>query len=134
MKPTAPRAPALELTLLLPNGGRLEPADVRLVEAIGACRSISGAGRLLDISYRKTWLMVDALNRTFATRIVETFPGRRDGGAEVTPFGRRVVALYRSMERRSMSTTAAAMAELVASLDGDFSAEPAGKAVGNREV
>jgi molybdate transport system regulatory protein len=118
----------LELSLALPNGGRLEPVDVRLIETIRASRSISGAGRALGISYRKTWCMVDALNRTFSSRVVETYPGRHEGGAEVTAFGERLVALYRSIERRSASSTAAAMAEIVASLDPDFVVEPAGEA------
>lgn len=113
----------IELSLALPNGGRLEPIDIRLIETIRDLRSISGAGRSLDISYRKTWCMVDALNRIFATRVIETFPGRRDGGAEVTIFGERLVALYRSMERRSVTATAAALAEIVASVDEDYVAK-----------
>lgn len=114
------RGTKIELTLLLPNGGRLEPADIALIEAIRDCRSISGAGRLLDISYRKTWRMVDALNRTFSATVVETFPGRREGGAEVTIFGERLVALFRSMERATGAATAAALGEIVASLDKAF--------------
>ncbi len=117
------RPAGLELTLVLPNGGRLEPLDISLIEAIRDRRSISAAGRHLDISYRKTWRMVDALNRMFTTRVVETFPGRHDGGAEVTIFGERLVALYRSMERRTASSTAAAMGEIVAAIDRKF--EPA---------
>ena len=76
------RSANIELTLALPNSGRLEPIDIQLIETIADCRSISAAGRRLDISYRKTWRMVDALNRTFSARVVETFPGRRDGGRE----------------------------------------------------
>lgn len=116
-------AAALELTLVLPNGGRLDPVDIRLIEMIRDCRSISGAGRSLDISYRKTWRMVDALNRMFCARVVDTFPGRRDGGAEVTVFGERLVALYRSMERRTSSATAAAMNEITAAVDIDYEPE-----------
>lgn len=114
---------AIELSLLLPNGGRLEPLDFRLIETIARCRSISGAGRLLDISYRKTWRMVDALNRMFTHRVVETFPGRRDGGAEVTIFGQRLVAIYRSMERRTATSAAAAMAEIVAATSNRYEAD-----------
>lgn len=114
------RVTTLELALCLPNGGRLEPIDVRLIEAIRTCRSISGAGRLLDISYRKTWRMVDGLNRTFASRVIETFPGRREGGAEVTIFGARLVALFRSMERRAAKACREAADELAASCDRRF--------------
>jgi len=114
------RPAMIELTLQLPNGGRLEPVDIDLMETIRDCRSISGAGRRLDISYRKAWRMVDVLNRMFSARVVETFPGRRDGGAEVTAFGERLVALYRSMERRTASSTSAAFGEIVAAIDQSY--------------
>jgi len=115
----------IELTIVLPNGCHLEQIDIRLIETIRSCHSISGAGRLLDISYRKTWRMVNALNLVFSSRVINTFPGRHDGGAEVTPFGERLVAVFRSMERRSNTATAAAMEELIASLNRDCIAEPA---------
>lgn len=122
------RSAKIELTLLLPNGGRLEPVDIELIETIRDCRSISGAGRLLDISYRKTWRMVDALNRTFSSPVIETFPGRREGGAEVTIFGERLVALFRSMERNTSASTIAALNEIVASLDKSFEPETSSEA------
>lgn len=113
----------LHVRLSLPNGGSLNEADIALIETIQKSRSILGASKSMALSYRKTWLMVDALNRTFETRIIETFPGRRGGGAEVTAFGERLVALFRSVERRSSSAAAAALGELTASLDWSFSAE-----------
>lgn len=116
----ARRAARLEIAVELPNGARLTAADVRLIETIRTCRSILGAAGLIDHSYRKTWLMVDALNRSFETRVIDTFPGRRGGGAEVTAFGERVVALYRSIERRSARAVAAALDELSAACDPEF--------------
>ena len=88
------------------NGGRLIAEDLVLIEAIRKRRSILAASKATGISYRKCWLMVDALNRTFETAVIATHPGRRGGGAELTAFGERVVALYRSMERRSKTATA----------------------------
>lgn len=64
--------------------------------------------------------MVDALNRTFDAPVFATFPGRRGGGAELTDFGERLVALYRSMERRARSASAQGLAELNASLDPSY--------------
>ena len=66
--------------------------------------------------------MVDAMTRTFETKVIETFPGRRGGGAEVTAFGQRIAALFRSIECRS-SRAAAALNELTATLDRSFEAE-----------
>lgn len=116
----------IHLHLSFPNGGSLDEADIALIETIKRCRSILGASKLMGLSYRKTWLMTDALNRTFESKVLETFPGRRGGGAEVTAFGERLVALFRSIERRSTSGAAAAIAELTASLAGPFERARAG--------
>ena len=117
----------VHVRLSLPNGGNLDEADIALIETVHKCRSILGASKILGLSYRKTWLMADALNRTFETKVLETFPGRRGGGAEITPFGERLVALFRSIERRSSTGAAAALGELTASLDWSFAAENSGK-------
>ena len=118
----------IHVSLSLPNGGRLDEADIALIETVHKCRSILGASKLMGLSYRKTWLMTDALNRTFETKVVETFPGRRGGGAEVTAFGQRLAALFRSVERRSSTAAAAALGDLTASLNWSFEAEEAGEA------
>ncbi len=108
------RGPALSLRIDFPDGVRLGPGKVALLEAIGRTRSISAAGRSLDMSYRRAWLLVDAVNRAFEEPAVVTRPGRRDGGAELTPFGARLVALYRTVERSAAEAAAAALAELEA--------------------
>ncbi len=113
-------AAQIELTINFGNGGRLTPEDLLLIETIRRERSILGAARASGISYRKCWLMVDALNRTFETSVFETHPGRRGGGAEITPFGERLIALYRSMERRTRTATTAALGELQKATDPDY--------------
>jgi molybdate transport system regulatory protein len=121
-------ASKVEVIVRLANGGRLTLEDLAMIEAIRAERSILAASRATGVSYRKCWLMVDALNRTFETPVFATFPGRRGGGAQLTDFGERLVALYRSMERRSRSASAQALAELNASLDPSFAARASGEA------
>jgi molybdate transport system regulatory protein len=113
---------SVELIVRFGNGGRLTMEDLALIEAIRKERSILGASRVTGVSYRKCWLTVDALNRTFETAVFATHPGRRGGGADLTPFGERLVALYRSMERRSRTATAQAVAELTASLNPVYQA------------
>ncbi len=112
---------------MLPNGGSLDGADIALIETIQRCRSILGASRILGLSYRKTWLMADALNRTFEAKVIETFPGRRGAGAEITVFGQRLAALFRSIERRSSTAASLALSELTASLDWSFDGQAARK-------
>jgi len=118
----------IALAIHFGNGGRLTPEDLLLIETIRKERSILGAARASGISYRKCWLMVDALNRTFESAVFETHPGRRGGGAEITPFGERLVALYRSMERRTRTATAAALAELEEATNPDYRKRASGAA------
>jgi len=120
MTDTEKKRVQVHLRLSFPNGGSLDEADIALIETIQRCRSILGTSKLMGLSYRKTWLMTDALNRTFESKVVETFPGRRGAGAEVTVFGQRLVALFRSIERRSSAAAAAAIGELTASLAWTF--------------
>lgn len=80
------------------------PGKADLLEAIDREGSISGAGRALGMSYRRTWLLVDSMNRCWAERLVETTPGGGQGkGARVTDFGHRVLAAYRSLERSMLA-------------------------------
>jgi molybdate transport system regulatory protein len=117
----------IELAINFSNGGRLTPEDLFLIETIRKERSILGAARTSGISYRKCWLMVDALNRTFETAVFETHPGRRGGGAEITAFGERLIALYRSMERRTSTATAAALHELEEAINPNYQKRASGE-------
>jgi molybdate transport system regulatory protein len=121
-------AAQIELAIHFSNGGRLTSEDLRLIETIRKERSILGAARASGISYRKCWLMVDALNRTFESAVFETHPGRRGGGAEITPFGERLIALYRSMERRTRAGTAAVLVELSAAANPNYQPRARGAA------
>jgi molybdate transport system regulatory protein len=111
---------ALSIELLLPNGAALGPDDIALIDMIRKERSIIGASRALGLSYRKCWLTADMLNRCFESPVIATFPGRRAGGAEITPFGERIVALYRSIERHAALASKKSLEELTASLDRAF--------------
>ena len=116
----------IDLTISFSNGGRLAPDDIMLIEISRAERSILAAARTTGIAYRNCWLMVDALNRTFETPVFETHPGRRGGGADITPFGERLVALFKSMERRTRTATAAALGELDEAIDPGYQPRASG--------
>jgi molybdate transport system regulatory protein len=126
MLKTRPQSARLAIDLHLPNGGTFGPEDLALIDTIRIERSIIGSSRVLGLSYRKCWLMVDAMNRTFETTVVATFPGRRGGGAEITPFGERLVALYRSIERHASTSAKKSLDELTASLDWAFDGKARG--------
>jgi molybdate transport system regulatory protein len=75
----------------------LGPGKAGLLEAIAATGSISAAGRRLGLSYRRAWLMVDTMNRSFARPLVATHPGGRRG-ATLTDEGRVVLDAYRALQ------------------------------------
>ena len=77
------------------------PGKSDLLEAISETGSISESARRLGMSYRRAWLLVDTMNRCFREPVVASATGGAGGGgAQVTAFGRRVLARYRAMLRR----------------------------------
>ena len=87
------------LRILFDDAERLGPGKVALLEAIAAEGSISGAARMMGMSYRRAWLLVEAMNDMFIEPVTETAQGgAHGGGASLTPFGHQVVARYRSIE------------------------------------
>ena len=75
------------------------PGKIRLLELIRETGSISAAGRAMDMSYRRAWLLVDALNKSFRDPVVTTkLGGKAGGGAALTQFGEELIGHYRDME------------------------------------
>ncbi|RDE06774.1 winged helix-turn-helix domain-containing protein [Sphingomonas aracearum] len=95
----------LKLQLVCGDGYAMGPGKADVLEAIDAHGSISAAGRALDMSYRRAWLLVDEMNRCFAERLVETAPGGGRGGARLTQGGRAALAAYRALEAQSAAIT-----------------------------
>jgi len=93
----------------------LGPGKADLLEAIGRVSSISGAARELGMSYRRAWLLVAAMNRSFRKPLVAT-SARRQQGARLTEDGRAVLDLYRRAEALSRSAAQEALAGIVARL------------------
>src|ERR1700751_5080135 len=88
----------LSIRLDLASGARIGPGKVAVLEEIARSGSISAAGRALKMSYRRTWELVEELNRTLGTPGVETAAGGSGGGGTVlTKAGRSVVNSYRSI-------------------------------------
>src|SRR6266436_4783245 len=95
----------------------LGPGKIRLLEAIGQTGSISQAGRLLDMSYRRAWLLVDDMNRCFRTPVVTTQPGgAQGGGAALTLFGKNLIDNYRAIEKQAMAAVKPQLHDLESAL------------------
>jgi molybdate transport system regulatory protein len=79
----------------------LGPGKVALLEGIRAYRSVSEAARQMGMSYRRAWLLLDSVNKTFdVPATVNSAGGRGGGGAEITPFGVLLIERYREVERK----------------------------------
>ena len=103
----------LTLRLDLGGGRAIGPGKIRLLEAIRDGGSISEAGRMLGMSYRRAWLLIDDLNRCFTEPVVSTqLGGAHGGGAAVTRFGTQLVAEYRAIEAEAHAVTAPRLALL----------------------
>jgi molybdate transport system regulatory protein len=102
----------LSIRLDLVSGARIGPGKIAVLEEIARSGSISAAGRALRMSYRRTWELVEELNRTIGTPLVETAAGGSGGGGAVlTRAGKTVVERYRAIE---MDTAVAARKHLLA--------------------
>jgi molybdate transport system regulatory protein len=91
---------------------QLGPGKVRILEFIDTYGSITASGKMMDMSYRKAWLLIDELNGMFEAPLVETRPGGRGGNARLTLLGRAVVQLYRGIEQDAHEAAAARLREL----------------------
>jgi molybdate transport system regulatory protein len=88
----------LVLQLHFDAENRIGPGKMELLEQIELTGSISAAGREMNMSYRRAWLLVNAMNRTFHAPVVATrLGGMSEGRAWLTPLGREVVQLYREI-------------------------------------
>lgn len=106
----------LRLRIDFPGADSVGPGKIRLLELVKQTGSIAAAGRAMDMSYRRAWLLIDALNRTFREPVVATkLGGNGGGGAELTCFGAELIAHYRDME---MVAHAALRPHLAALEDG----------------
>lgn len=89
------------LRIDFPNRERIGRGKMQLLEHIKSTGSISAAGRAMDMSYRRAWLLVSAMNSMFLHPVVDSQRGgKQGGGAVVTEFGEELLSRFRSMEAK----------------------------------
>ena len=92
----------LKLQMLCGDRFALGPGKADLLDAIDREGSISAAGRALGMSYRRSWLLVDEMNRCFRERLVETKTGGgKERGARLSAAGRTALEAYRDLEEQA---------------------------------
>jgi molybdate transport system regulatory protein len=109
------RKPEVDLRLRIRLGEDIAmgPGKADLLDAIAASGSISSAARSLGMSYRRAWLLVETMNKCFATPLVQAKTGGRSGGgAEITPLGREAVRHYRAMQKAAEKAVTGSQAKL----------------------
>lgn len=90
----------LQARLMLDDEIAFGPGKADLLDAIAATGSISAAGKHMGMSYRRAWLLVDAMNRCFQNPLVETATGgSHGGGTRLTAEGTQLLASYRQLQR-----------------------------------
>ena len=108
-----PLTPVLRITF--PDDDRLGHGKMELLEHIRETGSISAAGRAMDMSYRRAWMLVAEMNRMFKAPVVESQRGgQKGGGAALTPFGEELLERFRRMERTMRESLAEDLAWLEA--------------------
>lgn len=80
------------------------PGRLSLLRAIDATGSISAAARQMGMSYRRAWLLVEAMNHEFREPLVTRhIGGVSGGGAQLTPFAQNLTAHYDALLREIRS-------------------------------
>ncbi len=107
-------APRPQIRILFRKAIAMGPGKAELLRAIERTGSISAAARELEMSYRRAWLLVDAMNQSFREAVVSTETGgQRGGGARVTAFGHDMLARYLDMESKAAKAVEKEMGEFV---------------------
>lgn len=105
----------LQIRIFFGQEAMFGPGKARLLELIRDTGSISAAGRAMEMSYKRAWMLVEEMNAAFAAPLVDsTRGGPGGGGARLTAAGLEVLTLFRGVEARA----ALAVAEDVARLRG----------------
>src|SRR2546425_8256799 len=73
-------APLPKIRILIGAVVAIGPGKADLLAAIERTGSISAAARQMGMSYRRAWLLVEAMNSAFRQPLVETLTGGEGGG------------------------------------------------------
>ena len=85
-----------------PSGSALGPGMAELLDRIGRLGSIRKAAASMEMSYRKAWLLLQGMQKTFCAQVVATETGGASGGgAQLTELGTRLLKTYRTIEENA---------------------------------
>lgn len=71
---------------------------VALLKAIENTGSLSKAAKSLNMSYKKAWSLIDAVNKRAEKPVIFTkIGGKGGGGAQLTPYGKSLVMAFETI-------------------------------------
>jgi molybdate transport system regulatory protein len=89
-----------------PSGSALGPGMAQLLEQVAELGSIRRAAASMGMSYRKAWLLIQEVQKTFDGPVVKTEAGGVAGGGTVlTELGDSLLTIYRRVESRAAAAT-----------------------------
>lgn len=113
---------AVSVRLRFADHARLGPGKMALLQAVQQTGSIAAAGREMNMSYRRAWLLIDSVNAMFEEPVVLTAGAdEADARCVLTPLGEALLAAYRATE----ADTERAVARHFAALLPRLRSEPA---------
>ena len=108
-----PQPPTVRIRIVFGEAGMIGPGKAELLERIDRTGSISAAGREMNMSYKRAWMLVETLNAMFRDPVVaSTRGGPRGGGAVLTEAGRRLLDLYRRFEAQAAAAGTGTLGEM----------------------
>ena len=82
------------------NNVLLGEGRVRLLKAIEKTGSLSKAAKSLNISYKKAWTLVDAVNKSAKKPVTESsIGGKGGGGAILTAYGKSLIEVFDAINK-----------------------------------
>jgi len=89
-----------------PSGSALGPGMAQLLERVAELGSIRRAAASMGMSYRKAWLLIQEIQKTFDGAVVKTEAGGiAGGGTALTKLGEALLTIYRRVESRAADAT-----------------------------
>ena len=86
------------------DAAMIGPGKAELLEHIRDTGSIAAAGRRMDMSYKRAWMLVEEMNAAFREPLILSTRGGAGGaGAQVTAAGLRVLQLYHDIVAAAQS-------------------------------
>lgn len=76
----------------------LGEGKVRLLKAIEKTGSISKAAKSIDISYKRAWQLLNAVNKSSNRQVtINSIGGKGGGGTKLTPYGKSLIEVFDDM-------------------------------------